>query len=149
MKIYARIATIAFLTGAGLSAPTLVAQAEATEMEGVYHYADEDGAVGTWTITTTCTPDCVAHVTTSDGGTFDAPLIGGRYTNTRTVPEGALCPAYRHWDDQRWIDASRHPVTFTQWWDPQTLTGEVDFWESSAPCGLADVRDTFTLTRIG
>lgn len=121
-------------------------------MEGVYHYADEDGAVGTWTIKTTCTPDCVAHVMTAQGGGFDAPLVDGRYTNTRTIAEGAVCPAfpeYTLWEHLRMNDGGRHPVTLTQWWDPQTLTGEVDFLESSAPCGLHDLRDTFTLTRIG
>jgi hypothetical protein len=112
-------------------------------MNGVYHYADEDGDTGTWVIRTACTPNCVAPVTTSPTRGFDAELIDGRYISTRTVAEGAICPAGEGGD------GGQHPVTFTQWWDPQTLTGEVDFLESSAPCGLKDLRGAFTLTKFG
>lgn len=68
------------------------AQAEVPTLAGVYLYADEDGDTGTWAIRTTCTPDCVAHVTTSSGRSFDAALVDGRYTNTRTIPGGVVCP---------------------------------------------------------
>jgi hypothetical protein len=40
-------------------------------------------------------------------------------------------------------------VTINQTWDPVALTGEVDFLDTSAPCGLVDPHDFFTLTRIG
>src|SRR5258708_36940248 len=69
-----------------------IAWAESPTMDGVYHYADEDGAVGTWIIRTTCTPDCVAHVTTAPGRGFDAPLIDGRYTVTLTGPAADTRP---------------------------------------------------------
>lgn len=116
-------------------------------MEGVYHYADEDGVTGTWTIGTTCTPGCVAHVSTGPGMGFDAPLVNGRYAVKRVVPEGAVCPAYFVGDVP--FAADSHPVHVYQWWDPVTLAGEVDFLETSAPCGLHDLRDAFTLTKIG
>lgn len=123
-------------------------QAEVPTLAGVYLYADEDGDTGTWAIRTTCTPDCVAHVTTSSGRSFDAALVDGRYTNTRTIPGGVVCPGHTAGDFGRWIPASEHLVTVTQWWDPVTLAGEVDFYNDAAPCGLADRTDRFTLTRI-
>ena len=116
-------------------------------MDGVFTYADEDGVVATWNITTTCTPGCVAHVTTAPGQGFDAPLVNGRYAATRTVPGGAVCPVEAI--GETLFDGGAHPVTVYQWWDPRTLTGEVDFLESPAPCGLHDWRDSFTLTKIG
>ncbi|SPM35605.1 hypothetical protein BN1232_04435 [Mycobacterium rhizamassiliense] len=129
----------AVIAGAGLCVSAPVARAaDETKMNGVYTYVDEDGVTGTWIINTTCTPGCVAHVGTSLDSGFDAQLVNGRYTVTRTVPEGAVCP-----------DNSSHPVTVNQSWDPATLIGEVDFLETSAPCGLADPHDYFSLTRIG
>jgi hypothetical protein len=118
-------------------------------MDGLYTYADEDGVVATWAIRTTCTPGCVAHVTTAPGHGFDAHLVNGRYTTTRVVPEGASCPAYTVGDNGALFDGGSHPVTVYQWWDPATLTGEVDFLDTPAPCALHDQHDTFTLTRIG
>ncbi len=147
MKINALTAAIALWSVLGLCATPPIAWAESPTMDGVYHYADEDGAVGTWIIRTTCTPDCVAHVTTAPGRGFDAPLVDGRYTITRTVSEGATCPVYSVGDFNLY-GGSTHPVTFIQWWDPVTLTGEVDFLETSAPCGLPDLRDRFTLTKF-
>ncbi|WP_108925225.1 hypothetical protein [Mycobacterium montefiorense] len=127
---------------ATLPAPNASAEPLATpddaKMNGVYHYADEDGGHGTWIVHTTCTPGCVAHVSTSMDNGFDAPLVDGRYTVNRSIPEGAICP-----------DSSQHPIDITQSWDPLTLTGEVDFLTTSAPCGLEDNRDIFTLTRVG
>ena len=151
MKINAFLAAIALLSGSGLNATAPLAGAEVPAMDGVYTYADEDGVVATWKIRTTCTPGCVAHVTTGPGRGFDAPLVNGRFTVTRTVPEGAICPAYTAFvgETPASFDGGEHPVTVNQWWDPRTLTGEVDFLETSAPCGLVDRRDTFTLTRIG
>jgi hypothetical protein len=129
----------AVVAGAGLCASTPLAQAaDETRMNGVYTYADEDGQTGTWIVNTTCTPGCVAHVGTALDAGFDAPLVNGRYTVTRTVPEGLVCS-----------DSSRHPVTINQTWDPVALAGEVDFLDTSAPCGLVDPHDFFTLTRIG
>lgn len=139
MRINTFMAAAAIVAGAALCAPAAPAGAtDETRMNGVYSYADEDGLNGTWIIKTTCTPSCVAHVSTALDAGFDAPLVNGRYTVTRTVPEGAVCP-----------DNSQHPVTVNQSWDPQTLTGEVDFLETSAPCGLGDQHDDFVLTRIG
>lgn len=144
------IVTAAFIfAGMGLSVTTLLARAEVPAMDGVYAYADEDGVTGTWIIRTTCTPGCAAHVTTGPGRGFDAPLVDGRYIVTRVVPEGAVCPAYTVGDNGAWFDGGAHEVTATQWWDPRTLTGEVDFLRSPAPCGLGDLHDRFTLTRIG
>ena len=142
MRISTFIAATAIFAGAvTLPAPLASAEPLASadeKMNGVYHYADEDGGAGTWIIRTTCTPACVAHVSTSMEGGFDAPLVNGRYTVARTVPEGAVCP-----------DSSQHPIDVNQSWDPVTLTGEVDFVNTAAPCGLEDNRDIFTLTRIG
>ena len=139
MRINAFVAAAAFLTGVALCAPApLAGAADDSRMNGVYGYADEDGLTGTWIISTTCTPGCVAHVKTALDSGFDAPLVNGRYTVTRTVPEGAVCP-----------DNSQHPVNINQSWDPVTLVGEVDFLDTSAPCGLADPHDDFVLTKIG
>lgn len=148
MKAQTIAAAAAFAAVLGISVTPPPARAEAPTTTGVYLYADEDGDTGMWTIRTTCTPDCVAHVTTTSGRGFDAALIDGRYTNTRTIPGGITCPGHTAGDFGRWIPASEHPVTVTQWWDPVTLTGEVDFFNEAAPCGLADRRDSFTLTRI-
>ena len=138
MRINAFVAAAAVVGGAGLCMPApLAGAADDTKMNGVYSYADEDGLTGTWIINTTCTPGCVAHVKTALDSGFDAPLVNGRYTVTRTVPEGAVCP-----------DNSQHPVNINQSWDPVTLIGEVDFFETSAPCGLADRHDDFVLTKI-
>ncbi|OBJ80970.1 hypothetical protein A5656_18530 [Mycobacterium gordonae] len=146
VNTFAAAATFATVLAISVAPPT--ARAEDPTTTGVYLYADEDGDTGTWTIRTTCTPDCVAHVTTSSGRGFDAALVDGRYTNTRTIPGGVTCPGHTAGDFGRWIPASEHPVTVTQWWDPATLAGEVDFFNDAAPCGLADRRDSFTLTRI-
>jgi hypothetical protein len=148
MKINPFTAAIALLSGLGLYATPPIAWAESPMMDGVYHYVDEDGAVGTWIIRTTCAPDCVAHVTTAPGRGFDAPLIDGRFTVTRVVPDGATCPVINAGDFNLY-GGGKHDVTVNQWWDPVTLTGEVDFLESSAGCGLPDLRDSFTLTRFG
>ena len=115
------------------------ATADNLKMNGIYQYADEDGDTGTWTIDTTCRQVCVAHVWTAPGQGFNAPLIDGQYTVTRTIPEAAICSN----------DLSQHPVTVNQSWDPLTLTGVAIFFDSSAPCGLSDPHDTFTLTKIG
>lgn len=144
MRISTVIAATALFAGAATSA-TLPAAAEPlaagddTKMNGVYHYADEDGDSGTWTINTTCKQVCVAHVTTGPGQGFNAPFIDGRYTVTRTIPEGAICAN----------DPSMHPVSVNQSWDPLTLTGVAVFLDSTAPCGLTDPHDSFTLTKIG
>jgi hypothetical protein len=139
MRIKTLMATAGIVAGAGLCTPApLAGAADEMKMNGVYSYADEDGLVGTWIIHTTCSPSCVAHVSTSLENGFDAPLVDGRYSVTRTVPEGAVCP-----------DTSQHPVDVAQWWDPVTLTGEVDFLSTTAPCGLDDRHDSFVLTRIG
>ena len=118
-------------------------------MEGTYRYLDDDGDAGIWSIKTTCTPQCVAHVTTEPGHGFSAPLVNGRHTVTRSIPDGATCPSYYLGDNGSIWDGGTHPVTVHQWWDPRTLSGEAHFVESSAPCGIPDPYDTFTLTRIG
>ncbi|MFV0493893.1 MAG: hypothetical protein ACK5M9_02390, partial [Mycobacterium sp.] len=63
MRINALIAAMALALAAGAIAETPLAHAGAPAMNGVYRYTDEDGATGTWVISTTCTPGCVAHVT--------------------------------------------------------------------------------------
>ena len=143
MRISTFIAATAFFAGAvALPAPLAsagpLAGADDTKMNGVYQYADEDGGTGTWIIHTKCTPGCVAHVSTTLDNGFEAALVNGRYTVARTIPEGAVCP-----------DSSQHPIEVNQSWNPLTLTGEVDFLNTSAPCGLDDNRDVFTLTKIG
>ncbi|WP_264061478.1 hypothetical protein [Mycobacterium angelicum] len=150
MKISRIMAATAVFAGAGLCATGPVVKAEVpAAMDGVYTYADEDGVTATWIIRTACTPGCIAHVTTGPGRGFDAALVDGRYTVTRTVPEGAVCPSYTVGDNGSWFDGGAHPVTVTQWWDPLTLAGEVDFLDSPAPCGLGDRHDHFTLTKVG
>ena len=145
-KVFALPITLLF--GLGLSAAPPQAGAEAPNMNGVYHYADEDGDAGTWTIATTCSPHCVAHVTTGSGRSFDARLENGRYVNTRIVMDGLECPSY--FVGELVLGGRSHPVNVTQWWDPMTLNGEVDFSHPSvAPCVLDDHHDKFTLTRIG
>jgi hypothetical protein len=143
MRISTSIAATVFFAGA-LSWPAPLAAAEPLaagddlKMNGVYHYTDEDGGAGTWIVHTSCAPGCIAHVSTAPDNGFAAPLVNGRYTVARTIPGGAVCP-----------DSSQHPIDVNQSWDPVTLTGEVDFLTTSAPCGLDDMRDEFTLTRIG
>ena len=142
-------AAIALVLGMGLSAAPPYARAEVPSMNGVYHYADEDGDVGTWTVTTDCNPSCVAHVTTGSGRTFDAQLENGRYVSSRIIMDGLECPGYFVGD--LILVGRSHPVSVTQWWDPTTLTGEVVFAHPSsvAPCTLDDHHDRFNLTRIG
>ncbi|MEE6137717.1 hypothetical protein SKC41_15435 [Mycobacterium sp. 050128] len=144
MRINTFIAATALFAGAAtLPAPPASAEplaaADDTKLNGVYRYADEDGDTGTWTINTTCKQVCVAHVTTAPGFGFNAPFIDGLYSVTRTIPEAAICSN----------DNSLHPVTVHQSWDPLTLTGLAVFMDSTAPCGLTDPHDTFTLTKIG
>lgn len=147
MKINKFAAAFLLIPGLGFCAPAPNAWGEAP-MNGTYRYTDEDGDVGTWVIGTSCTPGCVAHVTTSPGRGFDAALVDGRYTNTRTVPEGVSCTWYG-WEGIG-TQISTHAVTVTQWWDPATLTGEVNFLGTDAPCGVhEDPRDRFTLTKLG
>lgn len=147
MKIVSLRAVLAISCGLGLFAAAPTARAENPVMtDGHYAYTDEDGVVATWSITTTCTPGCVAHVSTGPGEGFDAPLVNGRYAVKRVVPEGAFCPPYIV--GETIFGSTQHPVHVYQWWDPATLAGEVDFLETAAPCGLHDLRDSFTLTRI-
>lgn len=146
MNIKAIGAAIALFSGLGICAAT-PAKADITT-NGVFLYQDEDGDTGTWTISTTCSPDCVAHVTTSPGRGFDAALIDGRYTNTRSIPDAVTCPGHTAGDFGRWIPSSSHAINVTQWWDPQTLAGEVDFHDHDGPCALGDRSDHFTLTRM-
>lgn len=148
MKIRALNVAVLLLFGFGLPVATPTAHAEAPSMNGVYLYLDEDGDVGRWTITTSCTPDCVAHVTTSPGRGFDAPLVDGRYISTRTIHDGATCPGFHYGDYGAYMEASTHPVTVQQWWDPVTLHGEVDYVDSTAWCGLAEAGEPFTLTKL-
>ncbi len=147
MRLRAVPATVSLLVALGLSAAPPQARAEAPTMDGVYQYADEDGDVGTWTIRTDCSTTCVARVMTGPGRGFDAQLVDGRYVNSRTVPEGLRCPTYQL-GETLW-DGGHHSVDVIQWWDPVTLTGEVDFLYHSAPCYNDDRHDTFTLTRVG
>jgi hypothetical protein len=148
-KTIAVIAAAAVACGLGVCSTAPPARAESPPMDGVYAYADEDGDTGTWTIRTTCTPGCVAHVTTGPGRGFDAPLVDGRFMATRVVPDGVYCPGYHFQEDFYYYFEGSHPVVVTQWWNPLTLTGEVDFLSTSAPCGLSDPHDRFTLTKIG
>lgn len=147
MKINAFPAAMALLFGLGLSAAPPNAVAEVPSMNGVYHYADEDGDVGTWTITTTCNPRCVANVTTAPGHGFEAHLENGRFVTTRVVPDGLECPHV--FMNEMWLGGGTHEVVATQSWDPVTLTGEVHFSHTAPPCTLDDQHDRFTLTRIG
>ncbi|MCV7030627.1 hypothetical protein [Mycobacterium sherrisii] len=143
MRISAVLAGFsAFAAIATLPAPSAAAEpltaVEELKMNGTYRYADEDGDTGTWTIDTTCRQVCVAHVWTGPGQGFNAPLLDGRYIVTRTIPEAAICSN----------DLSQHPVTVQQSWDPLTLNGVAIFLDSSAPCGLNEAHDTFTLTKL-
>ncbi|BDB40344.1 MULTISPECIES: hypothetical protein [Mycobacterium] len=147
MTIKAFPAVIALMAGLGLIAAPAPAQAEALMADGTYHYADDDGDTGTWTIRTTCAPHCVAHVTTASGRSFDARLENGRFVSFRLIPDGLECPTYLA--SEVVLGGGTHPVLVTQWWDPITLSGEVEFSHSAPPCALDDQHDRFTLTRIG
>ncbi|MHA7649733.1 hypothetical protein ACX9NE_08235 [Mycobacterium sp. ML4] len=147
LKAFPAVIGVMFGLGLGLGAPAPPAGAESVTMDGVYHYVDEDGDTGTWTIRTTCSPHCVAHVTTASGRSFQAHLENGRFTNSRLVPDGLECPTY--WANDMTLGGGTHPIVVTQWWDPVTLTGEVDFSHTAPPCSVDDRHDSFSLTRIG
>lgn len=137
----AALACFAFATA---SVPP--ARADSQAMGGVYTYRQADGSSGSWTIDTACTPNCVAYVTTSHGHGFAAPIVHGRASVTRTVPDGVTCPLYP-FAESLWGGGS-YPVTVNQSWDPHTLAGEVDFVDTPAPCGIAAPHQTFTLTKV-
>jgi hypothetical protein len=148
MKWSSLVVHAALIGVVGTFAATPLARAEdGPAMNGVYTYLDDDGDAGTWTISTTCDPGCVAHVMTGPGKGFEAPLVGGIYTVNRSVPTGLSCSDYVM-ADIVW-DAGEHPVQVRQWWDPVTLKGEVHFLASTAPCEIGDHHDRFTLTPIG
>ena len=147
MRMKRLLTIVALLCASSIGAVSPLASAEVSPGEGVYLYQDTGGGSATWTIKTTCTPQCVAQVTTAPGHGFAAPLINGHPTTTRIVPNGVTCPMYQLgellWDGGTW------PVTVHQSWDPSTLRGEVSFLESPSPCGIPNSHGTFTLTRIG
>ncbi|OBJ51704.1 hypothetical protein [Mycobacterium sp. 1423905.2] len=146
MKPYALFTIFALYCAAFLAAAPL-ASAEVRPADGVFTYTDDNGVQATWTIRTTCAPQCVAQVTTGPGQSFSAPLVNGRHTVTRTVPQGVKCPLYA-FADSLW-GGGTYPATIDQSWSPQTLTGDVNYLQSSAPCSIADLHDSFTLSRIG
>ncbi|MHA7649110.1 hypothetical protein ACX9NE_04950 [Mycobacterium sp. ML4] len=147
MKIPALAAAIAVF-GLGICAVAPSAWAEDDHvMNGVYSYRDDDGGLGTWTVRTSCNPNCVAHVTTASGRTFEASLVNGRYVNVRTIPDGIDCPLIQIGDTL--ADPGNQAVEVRQWWDPVTLIGEVEFNYDSSPCHVGDYHDRFTLTEIG
>jgi hypothetical protein len=141
------LAIVAVLLGSLLGAVVPQARAEVPVGEGVYIYLDTGGGYATWHIRTACTPQCVAQVTTAPGHGFAAPLVNGRPTVTRIVPNGVTCPLYQV--GELLADGGTWPVTVHQSWDPRTLSGEVYFVESPSPCGIPNSHGTFTLTRIG
>lgn len=144
--MYAVLATIGLLSGAWLGAAPL-ATADAPVTNGAYRYTDQNGNVATWIIRTECTPGCLADVTTSPGHGFTAPLVNGTYTVTRTVPDGLTCPLYPV--GEILLGGGRYPVVARQFWDARTLHGGVDYLDTPAPCPIANLHDTFTLTPIG
>ena len=148
MRLHLPVATVGLIIG-GLFAVAPAAGAEVPITQGVYEYVDGFGAASTWAITTTCAPHCVAHVTTAPGHGFTAPLVNGRHVVTRTVPEGVTCPSYYLGDNGSSWGGGTHPVLVRQWWDPVTLAGGVDFLESSAPCGIPNPHNSFTLVKVG
>lgn len=141
--------TAVTLSCGSLIALSPIARAEVPAADGVYAYMEGPAAAETWTIRTTCTPQCVAHVTTTPGHGFTAPLVDGNYVVTRTVPQGVTCPSYFLGDNGSSWGGGTHPVTVHQWWDPVTLAGGVDFLDSPAPCGIPNPHNTFTLVKIG
>lgn len=149
MRSNSPLALVALVSAALLSTAAPLAGAEVPATEGVYTYLDDDGVTATWTIRTTCTPQCVALVTTSPGHGFAAPLVNGVHAVTRSVPDGVTCPSYSLGDNGSSWGGGAYPVTVRQWWNPNTLIGGVDFIDSPSPCGIPDPHDTFTLTRIG
>jgi hypothetical protein len=147
MRMKRLLAIVAVLSCSLLGTVASPARAEVPVGEGVYLYLDTGGGSATWHIRTTCTPQCVAQVTTAPGHGFAAPLINGRPTVTRIVPDGVTCPLYQV--GELLAGGGTWPVTVHQSWDPRTLRGEVYFVESPSPCGIPNSDGTFTLTRIG
>lgn len=147
MRMKIILAIVAVACGSLLGAVTPPARAEILVGEGVYAYLDTGGGYGTWHISTACTPQCVAQVTTAPGHGFAAPVINGRPTVTRIVPNGVTCPLYQV--GELLADGGTWPVTVHQSWDPRTLRGDVYFVDSPSPCGIPNSHSTFTLTRIG
>lgn len=148
MRITTIPVVVAILFGAGLSVAPL-AHADVPMTEGVYNYVESDGVAGTWTVTTSCTPQCVANVTTTPGYGFTAPLVNGRYSVTRDVPDGVTCPSYTLGNNASRWPGGTYSVTVKQWWDSHTLVGGVNFLDSPSPCGIPNPYDTFTLRKIG
>lgn len=148
MRMGRLLAAVALSCGALLGTAPL-ASADGPMMEGIYNYVESDGVAGTWTINTTCTPQCVANVTTSPGHGFAAPLINGRHTVTRVVPDGVTCPSYTLGDNASIWPGGTYAVTVQQSWDPRSLAGRVNFLDSPSPCGIPNPYSTFTLKRIG
>lgn len=154
MRIRVSGATIGLLLGVGLGVTAPQAKAYEPAMDGVYLYIDEDGGTGTWTVNTTCNPDCIAHVTTALRRGFDAPFVDGRYVNSRTIPDGLDCPLYQM-ADSLW-DPGDHPVSVIQWWDPITLRGEVhftpaeqvDYPHTPPSCYIVEHHQVFSLTKV-
>jgi len=146
--VKAPIAAVALCSAAvfGAAPPAF---ADAPPKDGAFTYLDENGQSATWIIRTTCSPDCVAQVTTSPGHGFTAPLIDGRPTATRSVPDGVTCPSSFIGDSGSLRDGGVWPVTVRQSWDPGTLHGDVYFLDSPSPCGIPVWHQTFTLMKIG
>jgi hypothetical protein len=149
MTTHSILAAVALSCGACLGAAGTPAGAEVPVAEGVYAYTEAQGVGAIWTIRTTCTPGCVAYVTTDPGLGFAAPLTNGRYSVTRVVPTGVTCPAIRIGDNGALFDGGTYPVTVRQSWDPLTLAGEVRFLDSPSPCGIPNPRDRFVLSKVG
>ncbi|MHA7649491.1 hypothetical protein ACX9NE_06930 [Mycobacterium sp. ML4] len=145
MRIQTALATIAIVFGAALGAAPL-AWSDAPVLDGTYRYSDENGHATTWLIRTDCAHGCLAYVTTSPGHGFTAALINGSYIVTRTVPDGVTCPLYPVGESL--FGGGTYPVVVRQTWDARNLTGEVNYLETPAPCGVANQHDTFTLTRV-
>lgn len=149
MRIGTLLAAIALGYGLWFGTAMPQASADSAGMNGVYNYRDDNGVTATWTITTTCSPGCVAHVTTGPGRGFAAPFVDGRPTVTRTVPDGVTCPTYTLGYNGSVWGGGQFPVTVVQSWDPGTLAGEADFVDTPAPCGIINTSQRFSLTKIG
>ena len=147
MRMKRLLALVAVLSGALLGAVAPPARAEVPTGEGVYSYLDTAGGYATWHIRTACTPQCVAQVTTAPGHGFAAPLVNGRPTVTRIVPNGVNVPCTK--SAKYWPMAARGPLPSINRGTHARSAARCTSWRARRRAVFLTRTATFTLTRIG